>query len=58
MVALGFHLFHGIWSSFKSLSMKEDGFSKFMYGFGIFFGAVLSIGFIVIPLYIYFNGGA
>jgi succinate dehydrogenase / fumarate reductase cytochrome b subunit len=58
MVALGFHLFHGIWSSFKSLSMKEDGFSKFMYGFGIFFAAVLSIGFFVIPLFIYFNGGA
>jgi hypothetical protein len=38
--------------------MKEDGFSKFMYGFGIFFAAVLSIGFIVIPLFIYFNGGA
>jgi succinate dehydrogenase / fumarate reductase cytochrome b subunit len=58
MVALGFHLFHGLWSSFKSLSMKEEGFSKFMYGFGIFFAAVIAIGFIFIPLFIFFNGGA
>jgi succinate dehydrogenase / fumarate reductase cytochrome b subunit len=58
MVALGFHLFHGLWSSFKSLSMKEGGFSTFMYGFGIFFAAVIAIGFFFIPLFIYFNGGA
>jgi succinate dehydrogenase / fumarate reductase cytochrome b subunit len=58
MIVLGFHLFHGLWSSFKSLSMKEGAFSKFMFAFGIFFASVLVIGFLFIPLFIYFNGGA
>lgn len=57
MVVLGFHLFHGFWSAFKSLSMKEGGFSSFIYGLGIFFAAVIAIGFLFIPLFIYFTSG-
>lgn len=51
------HLAHGFWSSFTTLGMRHGNFSHKMqlvaYGFAI----LLMLGFIFIPLYIYFTGG-
>lgn len=57
MILLGFHLGHGFWSAFTSLTMKHNRFSGIIYTVGIVFAVLLAVGFIFIPLYIYFTGG-
>lgn len=57
MILLGFHLGHGFWSAFTSLTMKHNRFSGIIYAVGITFAVLLAVGFIFIPLYIYFTGG-
>lgn len=57
MILLGFHLGHGFWSAFTSLTMKHNRFSGIIYTVGIVFAVLLAAGFIFIPLYIYFTGG-
>lgn len=57
MILLGFHLGHGFWSAFTSLTMKHNKFSAFIYTIGIIFAVVMAVGFLFIPLYIYFGGG-
>lgn len=57
MILLGFHLKHGFWSAFTSLTMKHKKFSGIIYTVGVIFAILMAIGFIFIPLYIYFTGG-
>lgn len=57
MILLGFHLGHGLWSAFTSLTMKHNKFSGIIYTTGILFAVLMAVGFIFIPLYIYFTGG-
>lgn len=57
MILLGFHLKHGFWSAFTSLTMKHKKYSAVIYGIGIICAILLAVGFLFIPLYIYFTGG-
>lgn len=57
MILLGVHLGHGVWSSFTSLTMKSKKMSASVYAIGIAIAIILAIGFLFIPLYIYFTGG-
>ncbi|MEX1062195.1 MAG: succinate dehydrogenase cytochrome b subunit [Balneolaceae bacterium] len=57
MILLGAHLGHGVWSSFVSLSMRSKRISSAVYTMGVVVAAVLAVGFLFIPLYIYFTGG-
>jgi succinate dehydrogenase / fumarate reductase, cytochrome b subunit len=57
MLLLGAHLGHGIWSAFTSLGMSGKKASAIMYTLGSIAAVVLAIGFIFIPIYIYFGGG-
>lgn len=57
MIALGFHMADGFWSALTSLSMKRTRFSNLFYVFSIIFAVLMAIGFLFIPLYIYFTGG-
>lgn len=57
MLLLGFHLKHGFWSAFTSLTMKHKKYSGVIYTVGIIFAILMAVGFIFIPLYIYFTGG-
>lgn len=57
MILLGFHLSHGFWSAFTSLSMKHNQYSTLIYTIGIIFAILMAVGFLFIPLYIYFTGG-
>lgn len=57
MILLGFHLGHGFWSAFTSLSMKHNQYSAFIYTVGVIFAVLMAVGFLFIPLYIYFTGG-
>lgn len=57
MILLGFHLGHGFWSAFTSLTMKHNRYSAFIYAVGIVFALLMAAGFLFIPLYIFFGGG-
>lgn len=57
MLLLGAHLGHGIWSAFVSLTMRSNKFSATVYSIGVVLAVLLAVGFLVIPLYIFFGGG-
>lgn len=57
MILLGAHLGHGVWSAFTSLTMKSKKVSSAVYSIGVVLAVLLSLGFLFIPLYIYFTGG-
>jgi succinate dehydrogenase / fumarate reductase cytochrome b subunit len=57
MILLGLHLKHGFWSAFTSLTMKHKKYSAVIYGIGIVVAILLAVGFLFIPLYIYFTDG-
>lgn len=57
MMLLGVHLGHGFWSAFTSLTMKDKRYSEIVYAVGIVFAVVMAVGFLFIPMYIYFTGG-
>lgn len=59
MALLGFHLSHGFWSAFQSLGLSGKRFTPFVYGLGTLFAFVMAIGFIFLPVVIfYWTGGA
>ncbi|HCD52964.1 MAG TPA: hypothetical protein DEQ34_10985 [Balneolaceae bacterium] len=51
------HLSHGFWSAFTSLGMKHGETSKKVQAAAYVFAIVLMLGFMFIPLYIFFTGG-
>ncbi|MEX2585356.1 MAG: succinate dehydrogenase cytochrome b subunit [Balneolaceae bacterium] len=57
MILLGTHLGHGVWSAFTSLTLKSPSLSNIIYITGVVIGILLAVGFLFIPLYIYFTGG-
>lgn len=57
ILMLGAHLGHGVWSAFTSLTVKSKKLSGVIYTIGVLLSILLAIGFIFIPLYIYFTGG-
>ena len=57
MLLLGTHLGHGIWSAFTSLTLTSKKASAVVYTIGVLLAIVLAVGFLFIPLYIYFGGG-
>lgn len=57
MILLGVHLGHGLWSSLTSLTMRSRGMSAMVYTAGTVTAFLLAVGFLSIPLYIFFTGG-
>ncbi len=57
MILLGAHLAHGIWSAFTSLTLRSKKASAVIYTIGVIVAVLLAVGFLFIPLYIYFGGG-
>lgn len=51
---LGFHLRHGFWSALQSLGAMKPEWSKAIYTIGLLIGALLALGFLGIPLYVFF----
>lgn len=59
MVFMGFHLRHGFWSAFQSLGANHPRYSNFIYGLGVLIAIILAVGFLFIPIWVYFfTGGA
>lgn len=54
MILLGFHLRHGVWSALQSMGWNSDKYMSFLNGLGLAFAFLLAIGFLFLPLYIYF----
>jgi succinate dehydrogenase / fumarate reductase cytochrome b subunit len=54
MILLGTHLWHGVWSSFQSLGWLNDRWMPLMTGIGYAFATVLAVGFLILPLYVFF----
>jgi len=55
LLILGFHLDHGIQSAFQSLGLNHKKYTPFIKGLGRFLAIVITLGYISIPLVIYFN---
>lgn len=54
MLLLGFHLRHGVWSAFQSLGATNPKLTPVIYTLGGILAFLLAVGFLVIPLYIFF----
>jgi len=55
MLLLGFHLRHGIWSAFQSLGAMNPRLTPVVYGLGGLLAVLIAVGFLVLPLYIFFT---
>lgn len=55
MILLGLHLRHGIWSAFQSLGAMNSHLSPIIYTLGSVFAVAIALGFLVLPLAIYFG---
>jgi succinate dehydrogenase / fumarate reductase cytochrome b subunit len=54
MVLLGLHLRHGVWSAFQSIGWANDRTLPLLNGAALVFALLLAVGFLVLPLYIFF----
>lgn len=55
LLILGFHLDHAFQSAFQSLGLNHKKYTPFIKGFGHIYSIVISLGYIIIPLFIYFT---
>ena len=58
MLLLAFHLRHGVWSAFQSLSLTNPRMTPLIYTLGGILGLLIALGFLALPLWIFFSGGA
>ena len=54
LIGLGFHLHHGFQSAFQTLGINNSKYTPFIKGFGVVYSIVITLGYISIPLVIYF----
>jgi succinate dehydrogenase / fumarate reductase cytochrome b subunit len=57
MVVVGFHLWHGVASAFESLGLNHPNVTPKVLRAGKVLATVLGLGFLSIPLWLYFLGG-
>lgn len=55
MVALAFHLLHGVHSGFRSLGLGHRKYVPIIKGVAVFFALIFPIGFASMPIYFYLN---
>lgn len=56
-IFLGFHLRHAFWSAFQSLGAMNPRLTPAVYTIGVLVAIVLAVGFIFIPIWVYFFSG-
>jgi len=54
LLFLAFHLFHGFWSAFQTLGLDHKVYTPVIKVIGILYTVIITAGFILIPVYIYF----
>ncbi|MBS4057595.1 MAG: succinate dehydrogenase cytochrome b subunit [Bacteroidetes bacterium] len=55
ILLLGFHLDHGFQSAFQSLGLNHSRYTPFIKLIGTLFSVLITLGFVAIPLVIYFS---
>lgn len=55
ILALGFHLIHGVFSATRSLGLYSPFYTKMVKGVSLVFGILLSLGYLIIPIYLFIN---
>lgn len=55
VIALAFHLIHGFQSAFQTLGLNHRKYTPILKGIGIIFSIAVSLGFVLIPVYMYLN---
>ena len=58
MVLMGLHLSHALWSALQSIGIYHPRYTPFLYSGGRLLAFLVSAGFFVIPVWIYFMGGS
>jgi succinate dehydrogenase / fumarate reductase cytochrome b subunit len=54
LIFLGFHLHHAFQSAFQSLGLNHTTYTPVIKAVGVIYSIVITLGFIIIPLFIYF----
>lgn len=54
MLLMGVHVRHGFWSAFQSLGAYHPRYTRLIQSVGVLLAAALTLGFFVLPLYVYF----
>lgn len=57
VVALGIHTSHGFWSAFQSLGLNHPKYMPKIQFISKVFGLVVAIGFSILPIFCYLQGG-
>ena len=55
MVVIGFHLWHGFWSSFQTLGLNHRRYTPLIKAVGYIYSIGVPAGFALIPLWMYFS---
>lgn len=55
IVALGYHLLHGVFSAHRTIGLYHPAYNSMIKVLGIIFAVVITIGYIIIPVFIYIN---
>ncbi|MGR7813855.1 succinate dehydrogenase cytochrome b subunit [Lacinutrix undariae] len=55
IISLGYHLLHGIASAHRTLGLYHPLYSKIVKYLGIAFSIIMTVGYIIIPIFIYLN---
>jgi succinate dehydrogenase / fumarate reductase cytochrome b subunit len=50
MVALGFHLYHGVWSLFQTLGVNRRKYNRFFRGLALVSALLIAVGGCVVPV--------
>lgn len=58
MILLGLHLSHAFWSALQSLGFYHDRYTPVLYSAGRALAVLISLGFLIIPIWIYFSGAS
>ena len=57
MIALGIHTAHGLWSALQTFGLNHPRYNKFIKGTSLVYGLIICIGFSIIPIWSYYQGG-
>ncbi len=55
MIVVGLHLWHGFQSAFQSLGLNHKKYTPLIKGLGMIYTIVVTLGFAIIPIYMYLN---
>ncbi|CAA7195994.1 succinate dehydrogenase cytochrome b subunit [Chryseobacterium potabilaquae] len=55
MIALGYHLIHGIYSAIRTLGLYHPKFIRWFKIVGIAYSVIISLGFTLMPIYLFFT---